>query len=128
MSQQNTQSNKPTNTIGVIVGVILVILVGSHIYLFNNNDTSVPDESEQEQEQEQVDAFNDTILRDFDGNPILDEDGNEQEIEVVEHIVIEQSIDPTELIAEDAQVIEVIGTGPESGLTTEETIGDENTE
>lgn len=126
MSQQNTQSNKPTNTIGVIVGVILVILVGGAIYLFNNNDTSVPDESEQEQEQ--VDAFNDTILRDFDGNPILDEDGNEQEIEVVEHIVIEQSIDPTELIDEDAQVIEVIGTGPESGLTTEETIGDENTE
>lgn len=126
MSQQNTQSNKPTNTIGVIVGVILVILVGSSIYLFNNNDTSVPDESEQEQEQ--VDAFNDTILRDFDGNPILDEDGNEQEIEVVEHIVIEQSIDPSELIDEDAQVIEVIGTGPESGLTTEETIGDENTE
>lgn len=126
MSQQNTQSNKPTNTIGVIVGVILVILVGGAIYLFNNNDTSVPDESEQEQEQ--VDAFNDTILRDFDGNPILDEDGNEQEIEVVEHIVIEQSIDPSELIDEDAQVIEVIGTGPESGLTTEETIGDENTE
>lgn len=124
MSQQNTQSNKPTNTIGVIVGVILVILVGGAIYLFNNNDTSVPDESE----QEQVDAFNDTILRDFDGNPILDEDGNEQEIEVVEHIVIEQSIDPSELIDEDAQVIEVIGTGPESGLTTEETIGDENTE
>lgn len=126
MSQQNTQSNKPTNTIGVIVGVILVILVGGAIYLFNNNDTSVPDESEQEQEQ--VDAFNDTILRDFDGKPILDEDGNEQEIEVVEHIVIEQSIDPSELIDEDAQVIEVIGTGPESGLTTEETIGDENTE
>lgn len=126
MSQQNTQSNKPTNTIGVIVGVILVILVGGAIYLFNNNDTSVPDESEQEQEQ--VDAFNDTILRDFDGNPILDEDGNEQEIEVVEHIVIEQSLDPSELIDEDAQVIEVIGTGPESGLTTEETIGDENTE
>lgn len=124
MSQQNTQSNKPTNKIGVIVGVILVILVGGSIYLLNNNDTSVPDESE----QEQVDAFNDTTLRDFDGNPILDEDGNEQEIEVVEHIVIEQSIDPTELIAEDAQVIEVIGTGPESGLTTEETIGDENTE
>lgn len=124
MSQQNTQRNKPTNTILVIVGVILVILVGGSIYLLNNNDTSVPDESE----QEQVDAFNDTTLRDFDGNPILDEDGNEQEIEVVEHIVIEQSIDPTELIAEDAQVIEVIGTGPESGLTTEETIGDENTE
>lgn len=126
MSQQNTQSNKPTNTIGVIVGVILVILVGGAIYLLNNNDTTVPGESADEQEQ--VDAFNDTTLRDFDGNPILDEDGNEQEIEVVEHIVIEQSIDPTELIDEDAKVIEVIGTGPESGLTTEETIGDENTE
>ena len=101
MSQQNTQRNKPTNTIRVIVGVILVIWGAN--YLLTNNDMSVP--GELEDEQEQVGAFNDTTLRDFDGNPILDEDGNEQEVEVVE--VSDEVVEgETEVIENTEEVVE----------------------